>query len=358
VTAHEPTPRNSTAPTNGDTGGGTDGGDLTELIDILSDFTGSFAEDMTDALFGVFWQPFLDVLHAAVDFVIVLLSWMPSTTYPEILAVHRDVFLIATGLASIGFVVTGIAFIGYGPAGLSYRRLRPVIPKLLAALVFGGLAPWLLQPVVDLSEAAALAFAPRNPDTTAMLMLGGELVVVAFVQAVVLLALLAVLGMTKIFVAFGVAAAPLIAVLWAVPFRYTQGKADTLIGAWWAALLVGPFDMIVFKLTLALLSFDGFDAASWILGLAGPLLLIGLPYLLFSAGISAAAPAMAASRGVTRRATEIEVSDETKQRLGRMAGDVRRDVTRLYRRSRPVRTRENPYLTRNILDRSGGDDNE
>lgn len=273
---------------------------LGELVDVLSDFTGSFSEAMTDALFSVFWQPFLNLLHAAVQFVVSLLAWMPPTTLPEILTIHRDVFLIAAGLASVGFVVTGLAFIGYGPAGLSYRRLRPVIPKLLAALVFGGLAPWLLAPIVDLSEATALAFAPQHPDTTAMLMMSGELVVVAFVQSLVLLALLAVLAMTKIFVAFGVAAAPIIAVLWAIPFKYTQRKADALIGAWWAALLVGPLDMIVFRLSLGLLSFDGFDAASWVLGLAGPLLMIGLPYLLFTSGIAAAAPAMTAARGATR----------------------------------------------------------
>jgi hypothetical protein len=273
---------------------------LGELVDILSDFTGTFSEAMTDALFSVFWQPFLDLLHAAVQFVAFMLAWMPDTTMPELLAVHHDVYLLSLGLGAVGFVVIGLLYIGAGPFTLPFRRLRPLIPKLLLALVFGGLAPWLLAPVVDLSEAIALALAPQDPDTTAMVMMGGELVLIAAVQAVVLLAVLIVLGMTKIFVVFGVAAAPLLAVLWAVPFRFTQTKADALIGVWWACLLVGPFNMIVFRLSLALLSFDGFDAASWILGLAGTVLMIGLPYILVQAGVAAAAPAMAAARGAAR----------------------------------------------------------
>jgi len=294
------TPTSTPTPTGGDADTD-DGGGWGEVVDALSDLTGDLAEAFSQVLFETFWQPWLDLLHETIDFIVFLIGWMPPTTLPAVVEVHRDVYLVSAALGAAGFVVTGLAYIGYGPAGLNYRRLRPVIPKLLAALVFGAAAPWLLAPVVDLSEAVAVAFAPRDPAVSSMLVAGGGFVVIGFVQSAVLLAAVLLFGVVKLWMLVGVAASPLIAMLWAIPWRYTQAKADALIGAWWAALLVGPFDMIVFKLTLALLSFEGFDAAGWVVGLAGPLLMIGVPWWLFSSsGVAAAAPAMAAARGTTQ----------------------------------------------------------
>lgn len=267
-----------------------------ELADEITDFTGDFSEIAADILFGVFYQPFLDLLRAAAYMVIALMAWLPDTTMEEVVDIHRDVFLISTLFYSAGFSWIGLAYIGYDPVGIPYERVRPLIPKLLGALIFSAFAPWLLKFPVDLAEMTAAALAPTDPSTTGLLMLSGELILVSVVEAFILLGLIAVFWIQKIYILFAATTAPLIALMWALPFRYTQATAERLIGAFWGFLLIGPLDVIVFRLTVALLSLEGFDVAPWTVGLGGTFLMLGLPLMVLSSGIGAVAPALAVSR--------------------------------------------------------------
>lgn len=267
-----------------------------DLADDLNDFTGDFSEITTDILFTVFFQPFLDLLRAAANMVVGLMVWLPDTTMEEVVNIHRDVFLISTLLSSAGFTWIGLVYMGYDPVGIPYERVRPLIPKLLGALVFGAVAPWALKYPVDLVEMTAAALAPTDPSTSGLLMLSGELIIVSVVEAFIVLALLVVFWVQKIFILFAAATAPLIALMWAVPFRHIRTQADRLIGAFWGFLLIGPLDVIVFRLTVSLLSLEGFDAATWTVGLGGTFLMLGIPFLVVSTGMSAAAPALATTR--------------------------------------------------------------
>lgn len=279
---------------------------IRDLADDLTDFTGDFSEITTEILFTVFFQPFLDLLRAAANMVVGLMVWLPDTTMEEVVNIHRDVFLISTLLSSAGFTWIGLVYMGYDPVGIPYERVRPLIPKLLGALVFGAVAPWALKYPVDLVEMTAAALAPTDPSTSGLLMLSGSLIIVSIVQSLVLLTLLAVLVVQKIYILFAVAAAPLIALLWALPFRYTQRQAERLIGAFWGFLLVGPLLVIVFRLTVALLSVQSFDAASWVVGLGGILLMLGLPFIVVSSGMTAAGPAIAVASGTVSTISNIE----------------------------------------------------
>ncbi|MDY6771376.1 MAG: hypothetical protein SV186_05495, partial [Candidatus Nanohaloarchaea archaeon] len=79
---------------------------------------------------------------------------------------------------------------------------------------------------------------------------------------------------------FGAAIAPLLAVAWAIPGA--KRYADPLISAWWAALLIGPLDMMILRLLLALLD-PGNGIPHYIYAFAGLTLLLIVPYIVFSA---------------------------------------------------------------------------
>lgn len=330
---------------------------ILDLIDELSDFTGSFSELLTEVLFAVFFQPFLDLLRAAAIAVMGLMVWLPDPTIDEVLSIHKDVYLISLALGSAGFTVIGFAYMGYEPFGIPYSRVRPLIPRLLAALVFGAIAPWLLQYPVHLAEASAAALAPANPSFTGLVMLSGEIILVSIVEAFVVLALIVVFWVQKIYILFTASTASLIAVLWAIPFRYTQRIAERLIGAFWGFLLIGPLDIIVFRLTVSLLSLESFDAASWMVGLGGMFLLLGIPFIVVSAGMSAAAPALAAARGTVSTVSRIDYEFMNREKVRQTSLDEYGSIGRGSGRGRASPTRgdrENPYKTGNLLDGDRG----
>lgn len=273
---------------------------IRRLADQLTDFTGSFSAVVTEILFQTFYQPFINLLRTTAAVVLGMMIWLPDTTIPEVLEIHWLAYQAALLIGSAGFTVIGIVYMGYDPFGIPYHQIKPLIPRLLAALIFGAIAPWLLQYPVELAEVTAQALAPADMSFTGLLMLSGELILISVVQAFILLAVLIIFAVQKIYILFAVAASPLIAVMWALP--YTRRYASPLIGAFYGFLLISWLDVIVFRLTVALLSVSSFDFASWIVGLGGVFLLLGVPYIVLTAGMSAAGPALAFASGAARSA--------------------------------------------------------
>lgn len=284
-------------------------GVIEAIKDVSSDitsFTSNFGETVKGILTDVLYQPFIDFLDAVGPVVPRHMVWLPDTRHPAVLAIHQDVFAASVLLSGAAFTAIGFMYMLHEPFGISYSRVRPLIPRLLAALAFGSVAPWALSYPVRISEQMARGLAPETMDLSAILMLSAEFILVAFFQAVVLLIVLAILMVQKVFIYYGAALAPLLAVFWALPFRYTKSIAERFIGAWWGFVLLPVFMVVGYRLTFALLSVEEFTAP-WVAGLGGVLLLLGIPYIVVSAGMSAIAAAAGVASGVSpsfrRRAT-------------------------------------------------------
>jgi len=317
-----------------DSSGGGGGGpviDLSGVIDAITDLPGEIADASKTVLKELLYDPFTAFMQAVADLVVTWIVWLPDPRTPAVYDIHADVFAVSLLLTGVTFTAIGFMYMGYEPFGIPFERVQPLIPRLLLAIGFGSVAPWALSYPVRISEALAQGLAVEEMALSGMLMLTIEIVLVAAVQAILLVGLIAILVVQKVFVLFGVAAAPLIAVLWALPFQYTRNIANQLIGAWWGFVLLPPFMVIALRLTVALLSLDGFTGPEWIAGIGGILLLLGLPYLVVSSAMTAVTPATAAGSAA--------------------AGTVKTKVRKQYRRSTETPQHNTPYRRENRFNR-------
>jgi len=243
------------------------------LLDV--DLVGS----ITEAIF----YPFKKLAEELVGLLTHLFASYPQVQpNPDVQELHRISLIVTFALSTLTVIVTGVLF-QIGPVfGVSYQQARMILPRVLVALVFATVSPYLLQYAVDLAEALTLAFQPSDPGFLGTIQLTGGLVVIALLDAFLLAAVAAIFVVRDVYILFAVAASPLIALGWALP--YSRRFANSFIGLFWAFLLIGPLDMIVFRLILSLLQPNGVELPHWLLAMGGFAMLLGVPYMVLSTG--------------------------------------------------------------------------
>lgn len=254
---------------------------ISDLVDAVTGWGGKLEEILTDVIFG----PFEALAKALIGILVHVITSYPTVhPSPEVSEIHRITFTVQVLLSTLVFAVAGIALITGPVLGVSYTQVRMIMPRVVIALVFGAVAPQLLQYAVELSHATTLAFKPTEAHLIGTIRLLGELTLVAVIDAMLLLAVAVLFLMRDVYILFAAAIAPLIALGWALP--YVKGYADSLIGAFWAALLIGPLDMLVFRLAFSLIQDHGGQVPHWLWSIAALTLLLVVPYLVFSASQS------------------------------------------------------------------------
>jgi len=259
---------------------------IEDLADDFDSFTDDWTEDLADVITQVIFEPFQELAKVLVD-----LLTHAFTSYPDVhgnsdvTSLNNLSFKIA--LAAGGLVIAAAGFLHItGPVfGIGYAQLRTLLPRIVVALMFGAVSPQLLQYAVDMSEAATYAFQPANPGFFSTIRLTGELVLVAVLESMLLLGLVMVFIIRDFYIMFAAAIAPLLALGWSFP--YTKKYADSMIGTFWAALLIGPVDMVLFRMTLSLLETEGGSMPHWLLAAAGILVMIWMPYQMYGASQAA-----------------------------------------------------------------------
>jgi hypothetical protein len=252
--------------------------DLDPIEDAIDDLSDNIVEKIQNAVFG----PFEALAAVLVDILTHLF-----TSYPQIQPndavqdVHRLTLIATFSLGTLTVILAGLLF-QVGPLfGVSYRQVRMLLLRVLLALVFGTVSPFLLQYAVELADALTLAFKPENPGFISTVRLTGGLAIVSVLNAFLLVAVAALFVVRDFYLLFAAAASPLIALGWALP--YTRRFASSLIGVFWGFLLIGPLDMIAFHLILELLATGG-ETPAWLTALGGFVMLLYMPYIVLTAG--------------------------------------------------------------------------
>lgn len=315
---------------------------IQDMIDALQDFTGTWDATLKDLLVAVLFKPFQVLAQQLLRAVAVVLTNTPTVhPNPAVEEVHRLTLVVTYLLAGLGFTAAGVLYM-IGPIlGVSYRQVRLILPRMVVALVFATVSLPLLQYAVDLSDALVWAFAPSGltMSLTEMAGLSVSLVLVWLIQSVLLLVLVVMFIIRDVYLLFVAAISPLIALAWSLP--RVKRYADTFIAGWWTALAMAPLDLLVLRFNIALLSGAGVtpvqSVSNWILGVAGFVLLILVPYQLYGASQAAVGQAYLLSRGV-------------KQRLARHRGSNRR-----AEQAPDDRQRRNRHQTGDWSGRSRGD---
>lgn len=296
VSAQENT---TTTPTeDGDDNSGILNG-IQNLIDTIQDFTQgkTLGETITDI---IFW-PFRKLAEVLLGVLITVLTTTPTVhPNPAVSDVHQDTLIISYVIAGLGFAATGILYI-IGPVlNISYNQARKTLPRLVVALIFATLSLPLLQYAVDLSNAFTHAFTPQIQNIQQVAGLSTGLVIAWVVESILLLAVVALFLIRNVYILFGAAVSPLLAVMWSLP--KVRRYADTFIAGWFASLLIGPADVLVLKFSLSLLRGAGTSGlqsvSNWMFGVASFTLLLLVPYQIWTASQTAVGQAHTVSNSL------------------------------------------------------------
>lgn len=282
---------------------------IEKLAEELRDFTGTWDTTLKELLIAVLFQLFRLLLQQLVRQVVLVLTNTPTIhPNPAVEEVHREVLLVSFILSGTAFSLTGILYMTGPLFGVSFQQVRMVIPRIIAALAFGSVSLPLLQYSVELADALVFAFAPSGL-TMSFSQLAGlsvTLVLVWVINALLLLVVVIMFIIRNVYLLFTAAISPLLALAWAVP--KTKRYADSFIAGYWTAWAMAPLDALVLKFVFALLDGGGSSAiqslSNWVLGTAGFVLLIWIPFQLYGASQAAVGQAYVVARSVKNRVRE------------------------------------------------------
>jgi len=284
-------------------------GAIDDLIGEITDFTGSWDEELKDILFAVLFNPFRTLAQQLLQALATILMHTPEVyPNPAVEEVHTRVLIVTYLLSGVGFMTAGLLYITGPLLGVSYSEIRMVLPRMTAALIFSSASLPLLQYTIDLTNALVTAFAP-NQLTMTITQLAGlstALVIVVVVESALLLVLVTVFIIRGVYILFIAAISPLLALTWSIP--RAKRYADSFIAGWWTALAMAPLDMLVLRFSFALLEGNGGDltttVSNWIFGVAAFTLLILVPYQLYGASQAAIGHGYSISKGIKSRAKQ------------------------------------------------------
>lgn len=273
---------------------------INQLTSHFTEFTGDITQILIDAIIQFLYTIAESLAEVLIEIFTLIITSYPDVTDNAVLEVHNLVFQLELILAGAAFIGIGIAYLLNDI--LWIKRLWPMIPWIIAAIIFGGLAPWLLKYPVEISEALTIALKPATPDLWSLLHLSSELIIVALLESFVLLGIASLFIIRNIYLLLAVAIAPLLALGYSVP--YFRRFASPLIGAFWGFLLIGPVDMVIFRLILALLEVDEFlEFPHWLLAFGGIILMLAVPFVILSSGATISGYALSFVGGATLSTT-------------------------------------------------------
>lgn len=296
---------------------------IENLIDEFQDFTGDWDKTLESVLIAVLFHPFRTLLAVLISSLAKVLTTTPQVyPNPVVEEIHREALLVTYLLSTVAFMVAGLLYIVGPILGVSYRQARKILPRLITALIFASISLPILQLAVDLTNALSTAFAPQYLTYSYQQMAGlGASVVLAWViNSVLLLAVVALFLLRGVYILFGAAISPLLALMWSLP--KLKRYADTFIAGWFAALLMAPLDLLVLRFGFALMNGAGNTAlqsiSNWIFGVASFTLLLLVPYQLWGASQTAVGQAYAAADTVKQQYntsnTEVNQYNELQER--------------------------------------------
>ena len=130
-----------------------------------------------------------------------------------------------------------------------------------------------------------------------------SLVIVWLVNSIMMLVVVLMFVFKNVYIFFTAAISPLLALGWSLP--KVKRYSDTFIAGFWTALAMGPLDMLVLRLSFALMQGNGTTVIqslqNWIYGMASLALLIWVPLQLYGASQAAVGQAYVAARGMKQR---------------------------------------------------------
>lgn len=220
---------NSTAAPPGDSGED-DSGPLKSLVEMFTDFVDNFPHTIEEVLTSVFFEPFRTLAMQLVNMVVTVITHTPSVDgNPAVEEVHQLSLIVAYLLASMFFVVAGLLYLTGPIFNVSYQQVRLIIPRLVAALVFGTISLYVLELSVEFTNALTHAFKPAQLalEFEQAMGLSLALIIVVVLKAVLLLAVVLMYIMRGTLILILAAGSPIIAICWAFP--KTKRYADSFI---------------------------------------------------------------------------------------------------------------------------------
>lgn len=314
-----------------------DGGGIDVDVDFPID---EFVQVLVEALSRLFFQPFKQIGRSVLEIIVNLMTYTPAVhPNPAVASVHHDLLIIAYAIFGVALMATGLLYMAGPIVGISYQQARMTVPRLFIAVLFATVAPQILQLAVAGTIALTEAVGPASFETGVIQLagFGSGLILVWIIDATLLLAVAALFIIRDVYILFGAAISPLLAVAWAFP--KARRYADTFIAGWFAALLIAPLDVLVIRFIVAMtdpaLKF-GF-VPRWLLGIAGMTLLIIVPWQLYKASQAVVGPAfMLAVRGkksASHRYNQWQNTDKEDIYQDKLEGRVSKNRSR----------RDNPY---------------
>lgn len=311
-----------------------DFGPITHLLEILISIVENWDEDLAEVMESVLFYPFETLGKQLLTVVATVLTTTPSVhPNPAVEEVHSQLLIVTYLLATLVLMFAGILYM-IGPIlGVSYGQVRTILPRMILALIFAAFSLTLMQIFVDLTDTLVMAFKPEGLRLSVEETLGlTSGVLLAYVtKSILLLALVALFILRAVYILFVAAISPLLALMWSIPKfkRY----ADTFIAGWFAALLIAPLDLLVLKFVLAMMQGDGVNIfqsiSNWILGIASLVLLLIVPYQVWSASQTIVGQTYRAETGVRQRVESRQNNQITEEDL------------KQYRERRRTRRRRN-----------------
>lgn len=275
-----------------------DTGFLKDLSEMFSDFTENFPHTIEEVLMSVFFEPFRTLAAQLVNIVVTVITHTPSVDgNPAVEEVHQISLIVAYLLASMFFVVAGLLYITGPIFNVSYQQVRLIIPRLVAALVFGTISLYVLELSVEFTNALTHAFKPAQLalEFEQAMGLSLALIIVIALKAVLLLAVVLMYIMRGTILLILAAGSPIIAICWAFP--KTKRYADSFIAIYWTALAIAPLNVFTLRFVFAMMDFSVNSplqsVSNWVFGLAALTLLLLVPYHLYGASQTVVGPASA-----------------------------------------------------------------
>jgi hypothetical protein len=259
---------------------------INDLIEVFQSFTGD--KTLTEILLHILYSPFQALAEALLYVVIDVLTTTPSVyPNPAVEEVHSQVLVLVILLSVLAFMAAGILYMVGPVLGVTYSRVRLILPRVLIALAFSVVSLPLLQLSIDFTDALVHAFQPELFEQSASEMLGltTGLVLAWVIQSFLLVAVAAVMIIRMVYIMFAAAISPLLALMWSLP--RIRRYADTFIAGYFAALMIAPLDVLVLRFSFALMDGNGTtvlqSTSNWILGVASLILLLLVPYQVWGA---------------------------------------------------------------------------
>ena len=297
---------NNTTAAPPEDGSGDDSGPLKSLVEMFQDFVNNFPHTIEEVLKSLFYEPFETLAAQLVNMVVTVLTHTPSVQgNPAVEEVHQESLIVAYLLAALFFVVAGLLYITGPIFNVSYQQVRMIIPRLVAALVFGTISLYLLEFSVEFTNALTHAFKPAQLALEFEQAMGVSLalIIVVVVKAVLLLAVVLMYIMRDTLILILAAGSPVIAICWAFP--KTKKYADSFIAMYWTALAIAPLNVFTLRFAFAMMDASVNSPlqsiSNWVFGLAALSLLLLVPRHLYGVSRMVVGPASAmAGRSVSK----------------------------------------------------------